>query len=341
MSETDVRRRNLLVQAAREDDAALAQSREDVRRRHALGQLDGRHGVGLVLGLGGQLGQAKLGNGGLDAVGRSGVGGEALGEGTGGDLRERSVQGAHELGCGRGEVRGLAGLVVLHDGHPVGHRGVVAGRRGLAGAEAVHGTAGEHGDAEAGRAANGLLGGRHDSVNAPGVKGDLLAANGAHAVDDDEGVGADAADDFGHGLDVAEDTGRGVDMRDGDHLVVLFFQGLFDLCGRRPLANGRLELRGARAVGLETGREGVGKVAGVQDEGIVTALDQIRGDEVPSQRAGASQDKGLSGGVCGLEELAEEFEGFAKGVHKGGTDMALAGAVEALSELAIEGGVEG
>ena len=313
------------MQTAREDDATLAQRGEDVRRRHALGELDRRHGVRLVLGLGGQLRESELGNGGLDPVGRGGVGCEALGEGTGCDLREGGVQRAHELrgwGC---EVRGLARLVVLHDGDPVGHRGVVAGWRSLAGAETVHGTTGEHENAETGRAADGLLRGRQDDVNVPGVKRDFLATNGAHAVDDDEGVRADAADNFSHGLDVAENTGRRVDVCDSDDLVVLLLQSLLDVCGGRPLADGSLQLCGSHTVSLKAGGEGVAKVAGVQDESIVTAFDEIGGDEVPSERAGAGEDEGLGGRVCGLEELAEEFEGFTKRVHEGRADMALAG----------------
>ena len=78
VTEPDVLGSNLLVQASREDGATLEDAREDIGGRQTLGQIDGGHAVGLVLGLVGELTQAQVGNGGLDAVRDLGVRSEAL-----------------------------------------------------------------------------------------------------------------------------------------------------------------------------------------------------------------------------------------------------------------------
>lgn len=327
VAEADVLGRDLLVQAGRENHAALQQERQDVRRGQALGQADRGHGVRLVLGLCGQLGQAQLGDGGLDAVGDLGVDGEALRQRLGGDLGQGGVEGADELGRRRREVRGLAGLVVLHDGQPVGHGGVVGQRRGLARLEAVDGALRHHQDAEARRAADGLLAGGQDDVQVPRVEGDLLAADAAHAVDDDQRLRADAAHELRDGLDVAQHARRGVDVRDGDDLVRLLLEGLLDLRERGPLTDRGLELRGAHAVRFQTGGERVAEVARVQDEGVLARLDQVRGHDVPAQGAAAGDDERLRGGVGGLEELAQEGQGLAKDLDEGGPDVRLAGGI--------------
>ena len=323
MTEADVLGGALLVQTGCEDDPALEQTGQDVGGGEALGQPDGGHGVGLVLGLGGELLEAEALDGGLDAGGGLGVDGEALGHGAGGDLAEGGVEGVDELGGRGGEVGGLEALVVLHDGQPVGEGGVVGGGRGLAVLEDVDGAAGEHEDAEAGGAADGLLAGGQDDVDVPGVEGDLLTADAADAVDDDEGLGADAADDLGDALDVGEHAGGGVDVGDGDDLVGLLLQGLLDLLKRGALADGGLDLRGVGAVGFQARGEGVGEVAGVQDEGVLTLLDQVGGDDVPAEGTTAGDDDGLSGGVGGLEELPHHAQSLTEGLDEGGADMAL------------------
>lgn len=280
--------------------------------------------MGLVLGLGGELGQAQLSNRGLDLIGGLGVQIEALGERAGGDLREGGVEGVNELGGGGGEVGGLEVLVVLHDGHPVGDGGVEGRGRGLAGVEAVDGTRGTHDNAESGRAADGLLAGGQDDVEIPLVEGDLLAAYAADAVDDDEGLGADAADELSHAFDVAEDTGGGVDVGDGEELVGLGLEGLLDLLEGGAVSDGGLELGGIGAVGLQASGEGVGEVAGVQDESVLVLFDQVGGHHVPAQGATAGHDEGLRGGVGGLEKFADEGEGLSEGLDEAGASVALA-----------------
>lgn len=232
-----------------------------------------------------------------------------------------------ELGGGGSEVRGLEVLVVLHDGHPVGHGGVVGSRRGLAVAEAVDGAGRGHDDAETGRAANGLLAGGQDNVDVPGVEGNLLAADGADTVNDNEGVGANAADELGDTLDVAEDTGGGVNVGDGEELVGLLLEGLLDLLERGTVSDGSLELGGVGAVGFQASSERVGEVTGVQDERVLTPFDQVRGDQVPAEGTTAGNDEGLSGGVGGLEKFANESQGLSEGLDKAGSCVGLTGDV--------------
>lgn len=328
VSEADVLGGNLLVQTRCKDDAALQQTRQDVRRSQTLGQPDGRHGVSLVLGLGSDLLQTELGDSSLDAVGGLGVDGVALRHGAGGDLGEGGVQGVDELGGRGGEVGGLEVLIVLHDGEPVGDGGVVGGRGRLAGLEGVDGTAGQHQDAEAGRAANGLLTGRKDDVNVPFVKSDLFAADTADTVDDDQGLGADTADDLGHALDVAEDTSRGVDVGDGDDLVGLLLKGLLNLLERGAFADGGLELGGIGTIGFQAGSEGVGEVTGVQNQGILTLLDQVGGHDIPAESTTTGDDERLSSRVGGLEEFPDHGQGLSEGLDETGGDMALTGSQE-------------
>ena len=237
------------------------------------------------------------------------------------------MESVDELGGGRRKVRGLEVLVVLHDGDPVGHGGVVGRRRGLAGLEAVDGARGGHDDAETRWAADGLLAGRENNINVPGVKGDLLGANTADTVHDDKGVGADTTDNLRHALDVAEDTGGGVDVSDGDKLVGLLLQGLLDLLKRRTVPDGSLDLGGLRTVGLNAGSKRVRKVTRVQHQRFLVLLDQVRSHHVPTEGTTACNDEGLRGGVGGLEKLADEGQGLAKSLHKARAGVALTSTV--------------
>ena len=189
MAKADVLGSDLLVQTAGEDDVPARQLGQNFRRSETLGQPDGRHTVCLVLRLCGNLLEAQLGDGLLDLLAGFLVQPETLLQRPAQDLGERGVQGVDELGRRGGEVRGLLGLVVLHDGQPVLPAAVVAGRRGLAGAEALDGALAGHQDAQAGGHADGFLRGRQHHVNLPVVEADVFAADGADAVDDDEGVG--------------------------------------------------------------------------------------------------------------------------------------------------------
>lgn len=157
------------------------------------------------------------------------------------------------------------------------------GRGGrLAGLEDLDGAAGVHGDGEAGGAAEALLRAGQDDVELPVVEEDFFGADAADAVDDEEGLRRDALDELGEALEVAEDAGGCVDVGDGHELVFLLLEGLFDLRQLRAAADGRLDLGDVRAVGLEAVGEGVGEVAGVQDEGVVAGFGEVGGDEVPA-----------------------------------------------------------
>jgi hypothetical protein len=59
----------------------------------------------------------------------------------------------------------------------------------------------------------------------------------------------------------------------------------------------------------------------VQDEDLIAGLDQVGGDLIPSEGAGAGDDNGLRGRVGGLEELAQVLEDLAEAVYKGLADM--------------------
>ena len=113
-------------------------------------------------------------------------------------------------------------------------------------------------------------------------------------------------------------------MRDRKDLVLLLGQGLLDLGELRSATNLAVELGDVGAVGPQAVGEAIAKVAGAEDEGVLTSLDQVGGDEIPAQGAGAGDDVGLSGGVGRLEKLAGHGEGLAEGVDEAGADMALA-----------------
>lgn len=115
MAEADVLGRNGLVQATGEDDTALKKTGKELGGDLTLGEIDGSHAVGLVGRVRGKLLEAELGDATLDLLRDGLVACKALGEGAGEDLAQRLVEGVDELGRGSGKVRGLLGLVVLHD----------------------------------------------------------------------------------------------------------------------------------------------------------------------------------------------------------------------------------
>ena len=125
-------------------------------------------------------------------------------------------------------------------------------------------------------------------------------------------------------LDFAEDTRRRVDMSDGNDLVGLLLERLLNLVELWAVANRGLELGGLDAIRLEAVGEGVGKVARVQDKDVVAGLDQVGSDLVPSEGAGAGDDKGLGGGIGSLKQAAQVLEDLAEGGDEGRTDMRFA-----------------
>lgn len=98
VAEPDVLCANLLVDAAGKDDALTEELGQDVRDGDALGQVDGRHGVGLILRLSRDYLEAHVRDGLLDPVRDLDVLAEALGQGLGQDLLEGRVEGVDELG---------------------------------------------------------------------------------------------------------------------------------------------------------------------------------------------------------------------------------------------------
>jgi hypothetical protein len=143
-----------------------------------------------------------------------------------------------------------------------------------------------------------------DDIELPVVEANLLTADTAHAVDDEECVGAHLLHKLAQCFELTEHAGRGIDVCNRDDLVALLLQRLLNLVELRSVADGSLELSDLGAVCLKAVGERVGKVACVQDEDLITRLGQVRGDLVPAECAGAGDDKGLSGGVGCLEELA-------------------------------------
>lgn len=115
MAESDVLAANLLVKTTGEDDALVQELGQNIGDADAIGEEDGGHGVSLVLGLGGNDLEAEVSDGLLDLVGNLDVALEHLGHGARQDLADGGVQGVDELWRRGGEVRGLLGLVVLHD----------------------------------------------------------------------------------------------------------------------------------------------------------------------------------------------------------------------------------
>jgi len=323
MTESDILSSNLLVQTSCEDNAALQQTGEDIWGSQTLRQVHGSHTVSLGIRVRGELLETELGDSSLNLIRGLGVNGETLGHGTRGDLAEGGVQSVNELGGWGSEVAGLVVFVVLHDGQPLLDGGVVRGGGGLARLSGLESTTGDHDDAQTGWATDGLLGGSHDGIEIPLVEGNLLGTDTADTVDDDEGIGADAAGDLGDTLDVVQDTGGSIDVGDCDDLIGLGLEGLLDFVEGGAVANGGAEVVDVSAIGLQAGTEGVTEVAGVQDESILTTLDQVGGDEVPSEGTATGDNEGLGGGVGGLEQLASQSDGLTKDLDEAGSDVAL------------------
>lgn len=103
------------MNATSKDDTLTSQLGQNIGGANTLGQVDGSHGVSLVFGLGGNNLEAEVGDGLLDLVGDLNVALESLRQGLGEDLGQTGVKGVDELRRGSGEVRGLLGLIVLHN----------------------------------------------------------------------------------------------------------------------------------------------------------------------------------------------------------------------------------
>lgn len=124
-------------------------------------------------------------------------------------------------------------------------------------------------------------------------------------------------------LQLAEHTGRGVDVSDSKELVVLRGQGLLDLVKLGSGAGSGLDLSNDRSIGGQAVGEAVAEVAGLKNEDIVTGLDEVSGNEIPSESTGTGDDEGLRGRVGSLEELPELRKRVAEDRDEAGSDMAL------------------
>lgn len=106
-----------------------------------------------------------------------------------------------------------------------------------------------------------------------------------------------------------------------DDLVLLLLEGLLNLVKLWSVTNRCLQLCDLGTVRLEAVGERIGEVTSVKDEDLIASLSQIGGDLIPSECAGAGDDKGLRGRVGGLEELAQVLEHFAEAIDERLADM--------------------
>lgn len=245
---------NLDVETTSGNDTVGSQLGEQVGSSNALGVVDSGHAVGSVLQGGGDELQAEVVDELLGLQRSLLVDSETLLDTLGNDLLEGDVKSVDVLDSGGGKVRGLAGLVGVHDGQPAVPVGVVVGDGGLAGLEDLNGTGRDTHDAETGRGAESLLGSGNNDINAPGIHADLLRADGANTIDNDQGLGGLLADNSGNALDVRENTGGGIDVGDGDGLELLALQGSGNGSQLRGLADGDAEVGNLGTVGLQASR---------------------------------------------------------------------------------------
>lgn len=95
--------------------------------------------------------------------------------------------------------------------------------------EGLDGSATVHRDGQSSGDANGLLAGGDNTIQLPFIELNILTANTAYPIHDDQGLRGDSVDQFGKGLELTQDTSGGVDVSDSQQLVFLLLQGLLDL----------------------------------------------------------------------------------------------------------------
>ena len=225
------------------------------------------------------------------------------------DLSQGHVETVDQL-HGRGsEVRTFTSLVVLHDRGPSSqrrevtvHLAVLAVVEGV-----VHEPAATQRDREACWSANGLLGRGQGEVHPPVVELELLAANGAHRIDHEERFWRGVLDELRDGFQIGQHRRRGVNVCDRDSAVLLVCQLLSDQFLRNRLAyiggahNVHLGTVAAQAVSKPVGKRPSGHDQHVPVGG--SREQEVRGKQVPAQRAGAGKHKGLRlGGSSGVED---------------------------------------
>lgn len=203
------------------------------------------------------------------------------------------MHGVDKIGGWGSKVGAFAGLVGLHDRDPLFPACVVALGLSLSRLECLYGLFGRGQEHKSGWTAQALLGGGDDDVNAPFAHADLLRGDGAYAVEDQDGLGRNSADDLAESLCVGENTGGGVYMCERDCLVLFLLELCLDVCEGGLVADGRLELCDLGTVDFETLSERVAKVAGIEDEDVLSGLDDVGGHVIPAERARACRDDWL------------------------------------------------
>lgn len=84
-------------------------------------------------------------------------------------------------------------------------------------------------DAETSWNTNCLLGSSQDTVKTPLIESNLLTSNRANAIDNDQSLWRNLTHNLRDGLNVVEDASAGIGVGNGDGLVFLLLQCLFDL----------------------------------------------------------------------------------------------------------------
>ena len=140
-----------------------------------------------------------------------------------------------------------SGCLLTRD--PTLHGSKVCGRLRLARVEDLNRTAAEHGNGQTGRASNGLLTSGDDTIQTPGVEGNLFGGDRADTIANDQSIGRDALDRLGEFLEREQDSGRGIDMRGSNELILLLLERLLDVGSGGNAADWAGELGDFGAVG--------------------------------------------------------------------------------------------
>lgn len=130
----------------------------------------------------------------------------------------------------------------------------------------------------------------------------LLGADRANAVKNDERVWRNTLDSSSDLFGIRENAGAGVDVGESQdlaaggcqncsirqlgqkiYLVRFRLECLFDLANRRPVSKRSLQLINLGSVGLEALGEAVTKIAGVEDKRVLSGLNKVGRDHVPSE----------------------------------------------------------
>eukprot|EP01137_Pigoraptor_chileana_P008028 Opistho-2@54366 len=240
------------VQATRDDSASRTDFGQEIGGCNALGEADGRHGIGADrVGYGKHLEshcckRTADGRAGLPVRLESGV--NAIRK----HFLEGNLQPAHKVHGRRGKVRRLAALVRLHDRHPVLPVAVIIpdGVR----PRPVHFQCPLRRDED--RKARGnterLLRGSENDIDTPLVHAKLLGTRRTDTINNNEGVRAHTLDGRGDRLDVSEHARRCIHVSDCDDAELAGGKRTFNLTDRRRISeNAATDISGLYAVLVE------------------------------------------------------------------------------------------